>query len=159
MRFSEGTGGRVFGIRLEDGDALPASVEEVAKERGVARGMCVLVGGIAGGGKIVVGPEDGDRSPVVPVLAALAGVHEIAGVGLVFPDEEGIPRLHMHAALGRGSETLNGVHTPGDRGLDGGGGRASRDMRNRSLPKEGRGNRVRASGAHGSTIPMKTGYV
>ncbi len=113
MRFSEGTVGRVFVIRLEDGDALPASVEEVAKERGVARGMCVLVGGIAGGGRIVVGPEDGDHSPVVPVLAALAGVHEIAGVGLVFPDEEGVPRLHMHAALGRGSETLTGCIRPG----------------------------------------------
>ena len=42
------------------------------------------------------------------MLHELAGVHEIAGVGTIFPDESGKPVLHMHAALGREGITRAG---------------------------------------------------
>ena len=100
MRSSEGRLGRIFVVRLEDGDKLPDSIEQFAADNGVTRGMCILVGG-AGPGKLVVGPEDGDALPPKPMLHTLAGIHEIAGVGTIFPDESGRPVLHMHAALGR----------------------------------------------------------
>ena len=38
----------------------------------------------------------------------LDNVHEIAGTGTLFPDEEGKPVLHMHIACGRESATVTG---------------------------------------------------
>lgn len=53
MQTTEGKKGRVFIIRLEDGDMLPACLEEFAQKKGVKNGFVLLVGGI-GGGQIVV---------------------------------------------------------------------------------------------------------
>ena len=107
MKHSEAKLGRTFIIRLEDGDSLPDSLEAFAAQNAVNRGMCILVGG-AGPGKLVVGPEDGDATPPIPMLHTLEGIHEIAGVGTIFPDESGKPVLHMHAALGRKGNSRTG---------------------------------------------------
>ena len=112
MKFSEGRVGRIFILRLEDGDKLPDTVESFAAKNHIASGMCILVGGIKGGGNIVVGPEEGSVPPN-PLLFELQGVHEIAGVGTIFPDDEGRPSLHMHAALGREGKTRAGCIRPG----------------------------------------------
>jgi uncharacterized protein len=112
MIVAEGTIGRVFVLRLEDGDQLPDCVERFAAERGVSQGFCALVGGI-GSGRIVVGPEDTVTMPPVPVLLALVGAHEAAAVGTLFPDESGQPRLHMHATFGRGETVKTGCIRPG----------------------------------------------
>jgi len=102
MKYSEGTVGRVFVIRLEDGDPMPKTLEAFCEKQGVLRGLCFLIGGVGADGKLVVGPENPKASPIVPMTFTLDGVHEIAGVGSVFPDESGKPKLHMHAAVGRG---------------------------------------------------------
>ncbi len=107
MKHSEAKLGRIFVIRLEDGDKLPDSIESFAVGKNIKRGMCILVGG-AGPGKLVVGPEDGNAVPPVPMLHAVEGIHEIAGVGTIFPNETGKPVLHMHAALGREGNTRTG---------------------------------------------------
>ncbi len=99
--------GRVFVLRLEDGDRVPDCIEEFAKENGINGALCALVGGI-GGGTIVVGPEQPDASPIVPILNTFKSVHEAAAVGTIFADEENIPRLHMHAAFGRDGHTRTG---------------------------------------------------
>ena len=67
-----------------------------------------MVGGADEGSRFVVGPEDRDTRPPVPMVSALAGVHEVAAVGTLFPDESGNPVLHMHAAFGRGDSTVSG---------------------------------------------------
>ena len=54
MKSSEGQVGRVFVIRLEDGDTVPDCIERFAEENGVMLGQAILVGGI-GGGEVVVG--------------------------------------------------------------------------------------------------------
>ena len=56
MKASEGKLGRVFVIRLEDGDVLPKCIEKFAEDKGVSVGHAILVGGI-GEGQIVVGPR------------------------------------------------------------------------------------------------------
>jgi predicted DNA-binding protein with PD1-like motif len=112
MRHAEAGIGRVFVIRLEDGDRLPGALESFAREHRVERGVCFLLGG-AGAGRIVVGPERGDELPPVPVELALAGVHEMAGLGTIFPDAGGAPSLHLHAAFGRGDQALAGCIRPG----------------------------------------------
>ena len=116
MKVAEGRIGRVFVLRLEDGDTLPGCVERFAQEHGVLRAYCSLLGGV-GSGNIVTGPEcgpDGTTSmPPKPVLTELPGVHEAAAVGTLFPDESGTPRLHMHGVFGRGDEVLAGCIRPG----------------------------------------------
>lgn len=112
MRFSSGKIGRVFVVRLENGDRVPGTLEEFAAARKIARGFCILVGGV-GGGRLVTGPARPSARPVEPLLSAVAGVHEIAGVGTFFPDGKGAPRLHMHAAVGRRSRAKAGCVRPG----------------------------------------------
>ncbi len=104
MQSSQASLGRVFILRLEDGDRVPDCIETFAAANGVRQAFCALLGGI-GSGRIVVG---GDASPVVPMLHELAGVHEVAAVGTIFPAEDGAPRLHMHGALGRQGQTRTG---------------------------------------------------
>ncbi len=108
MKYSTGTIGRIVVIRLEDGDVVHECIERVAAAEGIDRGYVLLVGAADKGSHVVVGPENGDARPVVPMERALPGVHEAAGVGTVFPDEEGRPVLHMHAAFGRDDRTVAG---------------------------------------------------
>lgn len=112
MKIAEGAIGRVFVLRLEDGDELPACVERFAEERGVKQAFCAMLGGV-GGGRIVAGPEDARTMPPKPVLLGLVGAHEAAAVGTLFPDESGKPKLHMHATFGRGESVKTGCIRPG----------------------------------------------
>lgn len=107
MKVSEGKIGRVFVIRLDDGDIVPDCIEQFAKEKGIAHGQAVLVGGI-GGGQVVVGPRNSETMPPEPMLLPIDGVHEVAAVGVLAPTEDGSPVLHIHGALGRSGQTLTG---------------------------------------------------
>jgi predicted DNA-binding protein with PD1-like motif len=42
------------------------------------------------------------------MMLVLENVHEVAGVGTLFPDDEGRPSLHMHISCGRKRETRAG---------------------------------------------------
>ncbi|MBM3147218.1 MAG: DNA-binding protein [Actinobacteria bacterium] len=108
MKYEVARLGRVVVIRLEDGDVVHQCIEEVARREGVVRGCVMLVGGAAGGSTLVVGPEDGAASPVVPMQQGLDDAHEVAGVGTLFPGEDGEPVLHLHVACGRDAEAVVG---------------------------------------------------
>jgi predicted DNA-binding protein with PD1-like motif len=107
MKASEGRLGRVFIIRLEDGDKLPECLERFAAEKGISTGYVILVGGI-GSGRVVVGPESSEERPPRPMLLPVSGASEVAGVGVLAPDRQGKPVLHIHAALGRSGQTMTG---------------------------------------------------
>jgi predicted DNA-binding protein with PD1-like motif len=112
MKSTEGKTGRVFLLRLEDGDVLPDCIEKFAAEKSIKTGQVVLVGGI-GGGRIVAGPKDSEETPPEPVLIPVEGAHEVVGVGIIAPDKDGKPTLHIHASLGRAAEALTGCLRPG----------------------------------------------
>ena len=112
MKASEGQIGRVFVIRLEDGDVVPSCIERFAEEKGVSVGHVILVGGI-GGGEVVVGPKRSEERPPQPMLLPVDGAHEVVGVGVIAPGESGKPVLHIHAALGRSGQTMTGCLRPG----------------------------------------------
>ncbi len=112
MKASEGRIGRVFVMRLEDGDVVPGCIERFAEEKGVSTGHVVLVGGI-GGGEVVVGPRKSEEMPPDPVLLPVDGAHEVVGSGIIAPGEDGRPVLHIHAALGRSGQTMTGCLRPG----------------------------------------------
>ena len=112
MKAAEGRLGRVFVIRLEDGDRMPDCLEKFAEEKGISTGHVIMVGGI-GSGQIVVGPRDSHNMPPEPMLLPIDGAHEVVGVGVLAPGEEGKPTLHIHAALGRSGQTITGCLRPG----------------------------------------------
>lgn len=108
MKYSEAKVGRVFVIRLEDGEILHEIIEAFAEEHGVKAGTVVAVGGADDGSKLVVGPAEDRAKPVKPMQAELHHAHEAAGVGTIFPGPDGKPVLHMHMACGRNEETVTG---------------------------------------------------
>lgn len=108
MRYSEAKRGRTFVIRLEDGDIVHECIERFARENGVRAASVILLGGADTESRLVVGPEHGPAAPPEPMEIALGDVHEIAGVGTIFPDESGAPVLHMHTACGRRRDTVTG---------------------------------------------------
>ena len=107
MKACEGQIGRVFVIRLEDEDVVPECIERFAEEKGVSVGQAILVGGI-GSGDVVVGPRRSEERPPEPMLLPIDGAHEVVGVGVLAPGEDGKPTLHIHAALGRAGQTMTG---------------------------------------------------
>lgn len=112
MKASEGRVGRVFVIRLEDGDVVPECIERFAAANGISLAQVILLGGI-GGGQVVVGPRRSDQMPPEPMLLPVDGAHEVVGVGVIAPAEDGRPVLHIHASLGRSGGTLTGCLRPG----------------------------------------------
>ena len=107
MKASEGKIGRVFVLRLEDGDVVPDCIEAFAGEKGIKVGHVILIGGI-GGGQVVVGPRKSDEMPPDPMRLFIEGAHEVEGLGIIAPDKDGKPKLHIHASLGRAGKTLTG---------------------------------------------------
>ena len=107
MKAAQGQVGRVFVIRLEDGDVVPDCIERFAADNGVSVGHVVMVGGV-GNGKVVVGPKHATSMPIEPMLLPVDGVHEVVGVGVLAPGEDGKPILHIHGAMGRAGHTLTG---------------------------------------------------
>ncbi len=112
MKASEGQVGRVFVIRLEHGDTIPTCIERFAEEKGISTGHVILVGDI-GEGEVVVGPRYSKQMPPEPVLLPVEGAHEVVGVGVLAPGEDGEPILHIHAAMGRLGQTVTGCLRPG----------------------------------------------
>ena len=104
--------GRVFVLRLEDGDRLPDCLELFARQNNIVTAQMFLIGGI-GKGNIVVGPRKTNEMPPDPVLLPFDEAHEVMGIGLLAPGEDGNSVLHMHAAFGRGEKTMAGCIRPG----------------------------------------------
>lgn len=108
MKYSEAKQGRVFIIRLEDGEILHEAIEQFALDQGIRAAFMIVLGGADSQSRLVVGPEDGQASPVNPLTHELDNVHEIVGTGTMFPDDDGKPMLHMHVASGRRDSTITG---------------------------------------------------
>lgn len=114
MKAREGRMGRVFLLRLEDGDVIPDCIEQFAAEHQISAGHVLLIGGV-GSGEIVTGPRRSDDMPPDPILLPVDGAHETVGIGVLAPDENGDPVLHIHASLGRAGKSVTGCLRPGVR--------------------------------------------
>ena len=113
MKYSEVKRGRTFILRLEDGEILHEVIEEFARTHNIRAGYIVLVGGADKGSTLVVGPKNEEVSPIPPLTHRLEDVSEAAGVGTLFPDDEGNPLLHVHLACGREDRTVTGCGRTG----------------------------------------------
>jgi predicted DNA-binding protein with PD1-like motif len=101
MQYDEGRLGRIFVLRLEEGDRLPDSIETFARAHSIKSGIVVYLGGADDGSRMVVGPEANRGEAVIPIIHVLKGIQEVLALGTLFPNESGEPVLHLHAAAGR----------------------------------------------------------
>jgi predicted DNA-binding protein with PD1-like motif len=114
MQYSEGRLGRIFILRLEEGDRLNDSIEQFAREKGISHGLAFFLGGSGDGSQVVVGPEAG-REDIIPIIHTLAGAQEVLALGTLIPNEAGEPVLHMHGAAGREGRATVGCTRAGVR--------------------------------------------
>jgi predicted DNA-binding protein with PD1-like motif len=115
MKFSQGKEGRIFVIRLEDGEVIHETLERFATDHHIVAATVSIIGAADKGSKLVVGPEKRDAMPPKPMEYTLPEVHEITGVGTIFPSENGQSILHMHIACGRQGDAVAGCVRKGVR--------------------------------------------
>jgi predicted DNA-binding protein with PD1-like motif len=108
MEFTEAKLGRIFILRLHQGERIHEVIEKFASQKKVSSALCFFLGGAEDKSKVVVGPKDGSAMPPQPMVTLLKGVHEGCGVGTIFTDEQGKPKLHMHASFGRNDTAVTG---------------------------------------------------
>jgi len=108
MKYSQAKQGRIFIIRLEDGDVIHEEIEKFAAEKSIKAASLIIIGGVDKDSKLIVGPEDGRKEPVTPMEHTLDNVNEVVGTGTIFPNKEDKPILHMHIACGRKTSTTTG---------------------------------------------------
>ncbi len=108
MKYSQAKQGRIFIIRLEDGDIIHKEIEKLAKMESIQAASLIIIGGADKDSTLVVGPKDGRGKTITPFEHILDNVHEVVGTGTIFPNEKGEPILHMHIATGRQTNTVTG---------------------------------------------------
>ena len=108
MDYTEASLARIFILRLHHGETLHEVIEEFADQKKVKSAMCFFLGGTQDKSKVVVGPKESSAMPPEPMVTLLKGVHEACGIGTIFTDEEGKPKLHMHASFGRNDNAISG---------------------------------------------------
>jgi len=110
MDYTAGQLGRVFVARLEEGESVYTSVEEIARREGLSAALVLAIGGMRRG-KVVTGPEH-PTGKIVPHYEEFDDARELVGVGTVFL-ADGEPSLHFHAGIGRGDSALVGCPRAG----------------------------------------------
>ena len=108
MQYSQARQGRVFILRLEDGEIVHEVLERFAAEQKIKAAALTILGGADDGSRLVVGPKEDRQLPLEPMQRLLKNAHEVTGTGTLFPDEDGVPLLHMHIACGREDKTTTG---------------------------------------------------
>ena len=105
MEYTVGKTGRVIAMRLSEGDDLYESVESVAKKENIKAAAVFITGGFREA-NVVVGPKQ-EKPKIVGNFKEFAGPGEVLGVGTIYCDDQG-PKMHLHAAIGKGDETIVG---------------------------------------------------
>jgi predicted DNA-binding protein with PD1-like motif len=113
MRSAEMKDGRVFVLRLEEGESLHGTIESFCAAEGIRYATVTAVGGAGPGSRYVCGPEMPLGDTIDPITRTSDGYCELTGTGNVFPDEDGNPILHMHGSLGRDGSSSTGCFRAG----------------------------------------------
>ncbi len=105
MEYAQAKLRRVFVVRFDNHDNVKAAIVKLAKKEKIATGVVQFIGALRKG-VLVSGPR-ADAIPPVPITYPIAGVHEVVGIGTIFPGEDG-PSVHLHGAFGRNKKALVG---------------------------------------------------
>jgi hypothetical protein len=105
MQYAEGQVGRVFVVRIDDGEDFLDSMQRFIAEKGIQSGSVTFLGALMNG-RMVTGPEE-PVIPPTPHFVMFEGGWEVFGVGTIYPGEGG-PHIHYHASVGRAGHALTG---------------------------------------------------
>jgi predicted DNA-binding protein with PD1-like motif len=105
MQYTEGQLGRVFVVRIDDGEDMLISLHQFISDKSIQAGSILFLGALMNG-RMVTGPED-PIIPPVPHFVMFEGGWEVFGVGTIYPGESG-PHIHYHASVGRSGHALTG---------------------------------------------------
>jgi predicted DNA-binding protein with PD1-like motif len=108
MKYSQAKPGRIFVVRLEDGETLHECIEAFARKMKIRAAALVVLGGADKDSILVVGPDKSRAKKINPMELTLGDAHEISGTGTIFPNSKGEPVLHMHISCGRKKSTVTG---------------------------------------------------
>ena len=105
MEYSIGKTSRIIAARLFEGEDLYQSVEQLATKENVKSAAVLITGGFRKA-SVVVGPKQ-EKPKIVGNFRNFDGPGEVLGVGTIYCDDQG-PKLHIHTAIGKGSDTIVG---------------------------------------------------
>ena len=105
MQYTEGQLGRVFVVRIDDGEDMLVSLRQFINDKSVYTGSILFLGALMKG-RMVTGPEE-PVIPPVPHFVMFEGGWEVFGIGTIYPGEDG-PHIHYHASVGRSGHALTG---------------------------------------------------
>lgn len=105
MQYTEGQLGRIFVVRIDDGEDMLVSLREFISDKGILAGSIIFLGALMEG-RMVTGPEE-PVIPPVPHFVMFEGGWEVFGIGTIYPAEGG-PHIHYHASVGRSGHALTG---------------------------------------------------
>jgi predicted DNA-binding protein with PD1-like motif len=106
MEYTVGTAGRVIAARLFEGEELYESIESIAEKEKIKSAAVLITGGIRKA-DVVVGPKT-ETPKIEPNFKKFQGPGEVLGVGTIYCDDTGKPKLHLHAGMGRGDKYIVG---------------------------------------------------
>jgi len=98
VKYTQGSLGRVFVARLEDGESVYDAAVEIASREKIQSAVVMALGGMRSG-KVVTGPVNA-TGKVIPHIEEFDDARELVGFGTLL-DQEGKPSLHFHAGIGR----------------------------------------------------------
>jgi len=105
MQYTEGQLGRVFVVRIDDGEDMLVSLRQFINDKVIHAGTILFLGALMNG-RMVTGPEE-PVIPPVPHFVMFEGGWEVFGIGTIFMGEGG-PHIHYHASVGRSGHALTG---------------------------------------------------
>jgi predicted DNA-binding protein with PD1-like motif len=105
MQYSEGSLGRIFILRIDDGEDLLESIQKFVKEKCVESGMMLFLGAMKDS-RAVTGPEK-PVIPPVPHFETFQSAWEVFGMATIYQSKTG-PKIHMHCGMGRERVALVG---------------------------------------------------
>jgi hypothetical protein len=105
MQYSEGSLGRVFVLRIDDGEDLLESIQKFVEEKRIESGMMLFLGAVMEG-RAVTGPEK-PVIPPTPHFETFDSAWEVFGMATIYPSATG-PKIHVHSSMGRGRAALVG---------------------------------------------------
>lgn len=105
MQYTEGQIGRVFVVRIDDGEDMLVSLRQFIVDKNIQAGSIHFLGALMNG-RMVTGPEE-PVIPPVPHFVMFEGGWEVFGVGTIYPGEGG-PHIHYHGSVGRSGHALTG---------------------------------------------------
>ncbi len=105
MDYKAGSIGRVFVARIDHDEDLLDELVKLARSEEIRYAFFMLIGAVKNM-QIVTGPKE-DTVPPDPMWRSIAGACETLGIGNILW-KDGDPSIHLHAALGKGSDVTVG---------------------------------------------------